>query len=152
MKVFTFSIGSDSNFSPWAECSTNLWLGNVPTGVLKYCWATSIVVSDAAQKYSGDSIHPIWRLVGTTSHTCPPYTCVKTYEKFHYTPNVQFKRQKPSLISHFSMNIFISSYACTNAWIIRMRECPHWSMPPWGAGFADDLLTDGKSLPFLYLA
>ena len=95
-----------------------------------YFCAASETARDVAQKYSGYSIQPIWREVGTTSLTYSPFSCGKTYAKFHSSPNAQFKRQKPSLISHFAMKTFISSSACANTWIIRMRECPHWSMSP----------------------
>ena len=44
-------LGSDSKSSLLVECLTNLWLDNVPSGVSMYCWAISLAVFDAAQKY-----------------------------------------------------------------------------------------------------
>ncbi len=48
-------------------CQVNLLVGSDPTGVFVYTSAMSLAVSDAVQKYGGDSTHPIWREVGTTS-------------------------------------------------------------------------------------
>jgi hypothetical protein len=63
------SVAVDGHVSVW--CS-NLCSGSVLNGVLVYCMITSRPVSVAAQKKVGDSIHPIWRDVGTTSWTGLP--------------------------------------------------------------------------------
>lgn len=54
-----YAAEPDANF-------TNSWRGRDPMGCSTYCYATSLAVLEAAQKYGGDSIQPIWREVGTT--------------------------------------------------------------------------------------
>ena len=102
-----------------------------------------VPVSDAAQKYGGDSIHPIWSKVGTTSFVGLPSSCGKTQAKFHTSPSWQSSRQKPSLISHLAMNIFASFSVCAKAWMMREIECPNWSIAPTGAVFTDASFTAG---------
>ena len=65
---------------------------------------------------------------------------------------MQFKHQKPYLISHFYMKMFMSFSACANAWIIRMRECPNWLMAHWWPAFVENSLTDGSMSPFFNLS
>ena len=67
----------------------------------------------------------------------------RTYAKFHSSPSAQSSLQKPSLMSHFAMNIFASVGAVANAWMMRWRECPSWSIAPAGANFVVVLFTDG---------
>ncbi len=64
-----------------------------------------------------------------------PSSCGRTYVKFHSLPAAQSIRQKPSLISHFAMNIFASLSACANAWMMRAKHSPIWLMAPSGAVF-----------------
>ncbi len=101
----------------------------------------SRAVSVAEQKYGGDSTHPIWRDVGTMSIIGFPSSCGRTYVKFHSSPAAQSIRQKPSLISHFAMNIFASLSASANAWMMWAKHLPIWLMASAGAVILVVLLT-----------
>ncbi len=57
---------------------SNLWIGSVPISVSQYFVAMSRLVSVAAQKYGGDSTHPICNDVGTTILMGSPGGCGKT--------------------------------------------------------------------------
>jgi len=46
-------------------------------------------------------------------------------------------------MSHFAIKIFASVGAVANAWMMRWRECPSWSIAPAGANFVVVLFTDG---------
>jgi hypothetical protein len=76
-----------------------------------YCSATSRAVSNVAQKYGGDSIHPICNDFGFTSFVLWHPTSGKTYAKFHSSCTVQSMHQNPSLMSHFAIKTFASSSA-----------------------------------------
>jgi hypothetical protein len=108
----------------------------------------SRAVSVAAQKYGGDSTYPIWRDVGTTSMIDFPSSCGRPYLKFHSSPAAQSIRQKPSLISHFAMNIFASLSASANAWMMWAKHLAIWLMAPAGAVFLVVLLTAEQTLLF----
>jgi hypothetical protein len=118
-------------------------------GVLQKSDAISRAVSVAAQKYGGDSTHPIWRDVGTISFVGSFGSCGSTYAKFHSSPALQSMCQKPSLISHLAMKIFASSSASANAWMIRLRVLPSWSRAPLGVSLMVVSLTESRKPPFL---
>ncbi len=60
-----------------AQCS-NLCCGRDPTSVSMYSTATSLAVSDAAQKYGADSTQPICSEFGTTRRAGSPGFCGQT--------------------------------------------------------------------------
>jgi hypothetical protein len=111
--------------------------------------ATSLDVSVAAQKYGGDSTHPICSKVGTTSFVGLPSSWGSTYAKFHSSPSTQSMRQNPSLISHFAMKIFAFSSASANVCTMRDNASPIWSIAPFGAVFSVVSLTAAQIPPFL---
>ncbi len=75
----------------------------------------TLAVSVAAQKYGGDSTHPICSDVGTTRVIGIPSFCGRTYAKLHSSPFSQSIHQKPSLMSHFAMKILALSSALAKA-------------------------------------
>ena len=105
----------------------------------------------AAQKYGGDSTHPIWRDIGTTSRVGSDgswgITCAKFH--FHSSPSSLSILQNPSLTSHFAINIFSSSLDSPNTWMIRESNCLSWLMAPRGAVFFFFVVsfTDGNCEP-----
>jgi hypothetical protein len=123
--------------------------GRVFRGISMYSMATSQEVSVAAQKYGRDSTHPICREVGTTGFTGSPISCGNTNAKFHSSLLAQSMRQKSSLMPNLAMNIFALFSASANAWIIRIRHLPIWSIAPAGAVFSVVLLTNVRTPLFL---
>ncbi len=71
-------LGSSVTASLPETWLSNLWIGSVPISVLQYFVAMSRLVSVVAQKYGGDSTHPICNDVGTTILTGSPGGCGKT--------------------------------------------------------------------------
>ncbi len=103
--------------------------------LLIYSLAMSLAVSMAAQKYGGDSTHPIRSEVGITIRIGFPSGCGRTYEKLYSPPYAQSRRQKPSLMTHFAIDIFAVLSASANSCIIRDKQSPIWSIAPFGVFF-----------------
>ena len=94
---------------------SNLCVGSDPTSISMYSILTSLAVSVAAQKYGGDSTHPICSDVGITSFIGSPSGCGTTYAKFYSSPSSQSMRQNPSLIFHFAIKTLAFWSASANA-------------------------------------
>ncbi len=71
-------LGSSPTASLPETRSSNLWIRSVPISVSQYFVAILQLVSVAAQKYGGDSTHPICNDVGRTIFTGSPGGCGKT--------------------------------------------------------------------------
>ena len=121
----------------------NCCVGIVSTGDSIYCAATSRPILGAAQKYGADLIHPIWSDVGIITLKGIPGFCRSMQHKFHSSPSSQSILQNPSLIYHFAWNILANYGAWANAWMMRSKTFPIWSIAPAGAIFYVLLFTNG---------
>ena len=101
--------------SPSIACCRNLWSRDTSIGCSAYQVVTSRAVSDATQKYAGDSTYPICREFGTTNLTDAPGGCGSTYAKFHSLHVAQSKCQKPSFISNLAIKMAASGSVSANA-------------------------------------
>ncbi len=116
-----------------------------------YSSATSLAVSLAAQKYGGDSTHPIWSEVEITICIGSSSGCGRMYAKLYSSPSTQLRRQKPSLMPHFAINIFAVSSASTNACIIRDKQSQSGQSPLLVWFFSVVSLPDASTPPFFSL-
>ena len=88
-----------------AKVCFNMWCsGRITILCLARLSAMSLKVYDAAQKYGGNSLHPIWKMSGMTIHvSLMSFSGVnlgRTYVKFHASSGSTLSCQLPSLMSY----------------------------------------------------
>ncbi len=117
-----------------------------------YFLATSLAISMATQKYGGDSTHPIWSEVGITICIGSSSSCGRTYAKLYSSPSVQSRHQKPSLMSHFAINIFAVS-SVSEMHVLFVTSNPQSGQSPLLVLFFSIVsLTDASTPPFFSLS